>query len=1069
MDLMLQYPYNPTGTDATCVLRERYALSSTNNTYRCIVPELAPFFQVGLKVIKHPGAVELREGRDYKLGGRYHEVAAIANSDLYGIIEFIDPEILGEIEIEYSTIGGTFTQANNKLLTYLANYLIDPATTTWESVINKLIDFPMEDHEQHWADFVNKQYIANSIDGIEKAITAKSTQNDTLSVAYLNNRITQLDQLVTASKFNEHIASLANPHKSSAAKVHALPAGGNAVDTFKAYANTLAELAAYINASGLTQAELDAFMLKEGDNLIGNKLILKDGFAKIRSNGVTSEISLADSGIVITCKGVNKVGADRMRNKAGKSAKLQAGRNVLKVRSNGLNPGRDDLTINDVVIIHLGNIRQYIGGIDFGYVYVTTGSTATATMTGDGTPNNPVRLDVIYPAATDTVKGIGMIVQGYGNNANAWGTAKALADLVSDLSGYVPVTRTINGHPLSADVILAAADFDLELTNNTSDVNKPISTQQQSLLNQYVDIVHQHSLAEMAIENASTTVSGVTLLYPDVLGSDVGAVSPSAFQAALDSLAKQEALLADMIDRNSLPVNSLIGKLEIVRGTNAWDVEFASTQSMYYDRAIYDVSATSINLATIFGAGNVANKQFYIYAKTISPGVAAYTALNAERANSDGYLLAGVIHTDSTGVVPGSYNATQSFGPFMELIDHINDPNAHMSGGQIKADYGLGLVENYEAVNTLIPFSPYATLNEWLVPSDQTAGLADGWKLSPEGDSIVVDITGPSVPLVHTSRVANVNMWEHQVTQPNGNKVASLVLRMSNDKVPVTTHDDAVTRGAIVLVGTVRNGVKDYQLALEHILDSGSLTDQWSLKNGLDKTLLGKATVNDRYQLVSAVELPFKKMFKVSWITKTDNTRLIRVESWFGDAKTRGDMLTGELTEAMVNSNANAKAAFNSGRFGLDFQYYQKSSFSIDEVTLNISKKKFITANVLLEAMRIGSGVRVLTGTLAAGAKSVPMPLGTSTGFVIQSIRNWQDDTGGTLNNYMLDNFTLTGNEGPGAASISTEDRPSRDTFYQQRYCTINVIKNSAIVETAVPTNFMSVGFINHINFNIVD
>lgn len=1070
---MLQYPYNPAGTDATCVVRERYALSSNNNTYRCIVPELAPFFKVGLKVTKHPGAAPLREGKDYRLGGRYNDVDMIANSELYGVIEFINPEVLGEIEIEYSTIGSNFTQANNKILTYLVNYLIDPAVTHWQSILDRVTDFPMVDHRQHWADFVNKQYIANSIDGIEQAIRNKSSQNDTLSVAYLNNRITQLENIVNGSRFNEHIASLANPHKTTYAKVHALGANDSAVDAFKAYAATLKELADYINAAGLTQAELDEFMLKEGDNLIGNTLILKEGKAKIRSSGVTSEISLTDAGAVITCKGALKAGGDRNRNSPGKLALFKAGRNVLRVRSVGPGTDHDELTINDVVIIHIGNIRRYIKGIDFGNVYVTTGATTSAIMSGDGTAGKKLKVDVVYPVAANAVKGIGVIVQGYGDNEEAWGTAKALADLVSDLTGYVPVTRTINGHPLSADVILAADDFDLELTNNTTDAEKPISTQQAQLLSQYSAIVHQHTLAEVAIENASTTVTGVSLLYPDVLGSQSGAVAPGVYKAALDSLAKQAELLGNMIDRDSLPVNSLVGKLNVIPGTNAWDVTFNSRQTLYYDRALYDVDLPTFNLVTLFGAGNVANRQFYVYAKIVETGKATYEIRSSVRDNSDGYLLAGIFHTNDTAVIELIQSPTQSFGPFNELFDHINDPHAHEVGEEIKGDYGLGLVENYTSVNTINPFSPYAMLNEWEKPIGQTAGLEDAWKLSTEGDTVTLELTGPAVPAIHNSRISNVNMWDHQRVQPDGSKIAKLVVRTSSSKDPMNTSDPAVTQGLMILLGVTRQGNKDYSLAVEHIEESARvLTDRVSLVSGLDKSVLYTTTINDRYQLVETpTPVPFPKKYTVSWITSPSGSRSIEVVAEFGDAKMRGDKLSTRIQESQLQAQhpGNALAAFRSGRLGINCWLYQRTQLSIDEVTLNISKKRFITANVLTEAMRAGTGVRVLSGISGVGAKALPLPFGTSTGFVIQSINNWTDDTGGTLNDYSLENFTLLSNEGPGAPTLLELDSPSREMFYQQCTNTVTVLKNGTADRVAVATNFLSVGFVNHIDFNIID
>ena len=53
MSVTVAYPYDPTGTSAVCYIKgESYALSSINNTFRCIVPESAPFYQKDL-VVKH--------------------------------------------------------------------------------------------------------------------------------------------------------------------------------------------------------------------------------------------------------------------------------------------------------------------------------------------------------------------------------------------------------------------------------------------------------------------------------------------------------------------------------------------------------------------------------------------------------------------------------------------------------------------------------------------------------------------------------------------------------------------------------------------------------------------------------------------------------------------------------------------------------------------------------------------------------------------------------------------------------------------------------------------------------
>lgn len=62
-------------------------------------------------------------------------------------------------------------------------------------------------------------------------------------------------------------------------------------------------------------------------------------------------------------------------------------------------------------------------------------------------------------------------------------TESDVTNLTTDLAAKVPTTRTVNGHALSADVSVTAADVGLGNVNNTSDLDKPISTATQTALN----------------------------------------------------------------------------------------------------------------------------------------------------------------------------------------------------------------------------------------------------------------------------------------------------------------------------------------------------------------------------------------------------------------------------------------------------------------------------------------------------------------------------------------------------------------------------------------------------------
>jgi hypothetical protein len=58
--------------------------------------------------------------------------------------------------------------------------------------------------------------------------------------------------------------------------------------------------------------------------------------------------------------------------------------------------------------------------------------------------------------------------------------------LDNDLSNYVPITTSINGKELSTDIILTKADIGLPLVDDTSDLDKPISTLTQAAINNII-------------------------------------------------------------------------------------------------------------------------------------------------------------------------------------------------------------------------------------------------------------------------------------------------------------------------------------------------------------------------------------------------------------------------------------------------------------------------------------------------------------------------------------------------------------------------------------------------------
>ena len=81
------------------------------------------------------------------------------------------------------------------------------------------------------------------------------------------------------------------------------------------------------------------------------------------------------------------------------------------------------------------------------------------------------------------------------------------------LDGKVPTSRTVNGHALSSDVTVTKSDIGLGNADNTSDLDKPISTATQAALNQKVNFIQIHPAIDTLSDIFNRSATGIIRLY----------------------------------------------------------------------------------------------------------------------------------------------------------------------------------------------------------------------------------------------------------------------------------------------------------------------------------------------------------------------------------------------------------------------------------------------------------------------------------------------------------------------------------------------------------------------------
>ena len=200
---------------------------------------------------------------------------------------------------------------------------------------------------------------------------------------------------------------------------------------------------------------------------------------------------------------------------------------ALLTKLNGIESGAQVNTVtgvkgNSESTYRTGNINITKANIGLGNVDNTSDankpiSTATQTaldgkvdkVTGMGLSSNDfttaekTKLSGIESGAqANTITGV------KGNAESSYRTGNV--NLTPANIGAVPTSRTVNGHALSANVTVTASDVGLGNVNNTSDLNKPISTATQSALDGKVnttDIATTSDLGLVKPDGTSITIA----------------------------------------------------------------------------------------------------------------------------------------------------------------------------------------------------------------------------------------------------------------------------------------------------------------------------------------------------------------------------------------------------------------------------------------------------------------------------------------------------------------------------------------------------------------------------------
>ena len=334
----IMYPVDYSGkAPSNKIVNEQHRLTTANWTsFRFVVPKFAPFYQnellqVRLRDDKTGTTTVLRRNIDYKESHKFMSASHSLGHRLYGGISILNKKLVGTLIITYQTLGGPWLIDADKIAEIIADNLNNPLALSWEQVAELPYAFPPINHDFDLVNTVGYEGVIDALNQLNGSMLAAKSKQYTDHILDFNNpHMTTKTHVglgnvpnyaaATLEDFNaakpnmfvttnilrqavisilesqmggdeedpnaenpylDHINSIANPHKTTAAQVGAYTKAE--VDTrIAAHANLKN------NPHGVTASQVGAYTKAEADTLFATKASLNTHINQTNAHNVTA-------------------------------------------------------------------------------------------------------------------------------------------------------------------------------------------------------------------------------------------------------------------------------------------------------------------------------------------------------------------------------------------------------------------------------------------------------------------------------------------------------------------------------------------------------------------------------------------------------------------------------------------------------------------------------------------------------------------------------------------------------------------------------------------------------------
>ena len=965
------YPFDSTGLASTNIVTgEVHNLANYTNAYRCIIPLYAPFYRDDL-LIKHKdtGRV-LVEGLDYFLGYYYKELSDATRRGVYGGISFADNTLVGSVEFtRYHTVGGQYLQRKKDIDAFLATEpMLDPRNVDFSAVLKWPRVVEPFDEPTTMAEALGIDPVLRSMDNLCQKIATLAASEKT-QFASIMTAMKAVTQKIIDYQFDGHYYGT-DPHQNTFIQLKALGKNQTAHDAIKAYGKTLAELIVLINQMGITPANIAQYYPLIGGLFEGRLTFKTDATCQIRNTAGTAIIDLTGNKLSILANGNIQQIADTDHNESTMAALVEAGNNTLSVHSAGNSKSANNALWNGNIIIHAGNIAQFVTTQSTNATLeLVVGNTTEVSLLGDGTVGSPIRSNVSYSVASSITAGLALLSKAINSSSITNVVSnEALANAAAQIAAFVPKTRTINGKPLSGNITIDKSNVSLNNVNNTADADKPVSTAFNNAISQKALAVHDHTWADLVgVPNASNSTIGIAKLTTSAPTSAL-LTSTTTFLSNYTTAQFNVNYLKPLEDYMTSTPQSLVEFPVVEWGKYTRNGLYADT--VYYASItgfnitllefrvvadIWDYTTLSYNLNTVdwADAGSAINRTAYFYIDNDSG------LLMVSETKYDNSLLVtyiGYVKTNTTTIYETSFQSVYRLLNVTELMQHIDSTTAHGNLRYDKSRYGLSNIENKSLVNAITVTTFADVYNTWYRFSHNGSGTypanateVNNWTYDAATDSIKSTIdSGTFIGFVSIDKFGDYEFDTKLSSTENDDDYIGVVIGFYKDPTTGKEYTLSVIRNA--------NLGSNYPSATT-VRYNGFQGDAWTMYSG------GIVPAASNWSGVGSTRVR---------VVRTGDVFKIEV---YGFTNLEGDRLIDSLT---VDLNSDARLAVFKGttRVGYCCQSQNNAIFANIIRPNEDLRNQYASEQTIKDLVTsMESNVSITTGVIADGGQ-IPIPAG---------------------------------------------------------------------------------------------